>query len=1130
MARVFLSHSSRDREPAERIQSWLREQGFAAPFLDFDKHSGIPPGADWERTLYRELERSEAVIILETPNWLESKWCFAEFTQARALGKPIFPIIETASVETRIAPDIQALDLHKDREAGLAQLARELTRVALDAQGGFGWDPRRPPYPGLLAFQEEDAAIYFGRDDEIRRLMERLNARRVQGGIKLIVLLGASGSGKSSLLRAGVIPRLKRDKRNWVVLPPMRPQTHPIDELARTMAISLSDGAQWRTWRDRLTEDSKAATLSDFANDLRARHDANDAHILLSVDQSEELFSTSNPQEASNFFLIINTLASQQLPFIVLLTQRSDYLERLQTTAELHGRFEEFSLGPLPLSRYPQIIDGPARIAAIDIESGLSQQASRDAETEDALPLLAFALRALYDQDPKHDRLSLSNYNGLGDLAAGLTPLENSVRKAADAVLEEMHLTETELAALRDAFVPAMVRVNDKGEFARRPARWNELPAAAFPILERLAAARLLTLRLEGDRRVIEVAHEALLRKWPLLRKWLEEAREFLLGRQQLEGDLSDWLRAPEAEKLGALLSGLKLGRARIWLAERAHQLRPEEREFITESINRADAEARDREARQRREIRRNRRITIGAGVAAVVMAGLAVVSIYQWTEATASLKMARVSRLAAAAQVDQGHLLFFPRRSLLVAAESLRRAPSLEADQAVRKALVLTPRPKSSLLLEGKVGSVAFNGVGDTFAVLYEGQSTIYIRKVDSGSSLGEVRYGAPVHSMALNPDGSLLAVIPSSEGSQIDIWNVSNATKLYSLPRAADDSSIVFSRDGKGLYATDEKQRPTGYLLINQPSASTAPRDNKRKASETDAKAISADGAYIARFNERGQTEIVDVEKNHVIAQLNSYFSPRGSSFTSDGRFFSMHEYSGPSGQGLQRIWRLNNGDNGAPPIEIARIVRVEDEPYLSDITVAGDGTRLLGLERTQDVVRLRSWDLIGSEVPFSSVKSPSKKTEEALKQLAHRVAELWPRDVPRPARLSGLDDNSSQVTTFAFTPDGRHLATIDLENLRVIHIWDLSLGREIARINDASEVLDGLLFEGAYLVAQNGADKHSWLWQHEDMWKEACHRLPRNLAHSEWAQFLPDEPYQATCPGLPVPSKVEEENSQA
>jgi len=116
--------------------------------------------------------------VILTKNWLESKWCFAEFTQARALGKAIFPLIEAPTGETFVSSDIQHLDLVKDREGGPGHLAAELTEVVLNARGGFHWDNKRLPYPGLLAFDEADAAIYFGRDDDIRRLIERLNARR----------------------------------------------------------------------------------------------------------------------------------------------------------------------------------------------------------------------------------------------------------------------------------------------------------------------------------------------------------------------------------------------------------------------------------------------------------------------------------------------------------------------------------------------------------------------------------------------------------------------------------------------------------------------------------------------------------------------------------------------------------------------------------------------------------------------------------------------------------------------------------------------------------------------------------------------------------------------------------------
>jgi hypothetical protein len=93
MARVFLSHSSRDNSSAGRMKAWLEQQGFEAPFLDFDKDSGIPPGADWERTLYREIDQSQALLILLSANWSASRWCDREFSQARALGKPIFQVI-----------------------------------------------------------------------------------------------------------------------------------------------------------------------------------------------------------------------------------------------------------------------------------------------------------------------------------------------------------------------------------------------------------------------------------------------------------------------------------------------------------------------------------------------------------------------------------------------------------------------------------------------------------------------------------------------------------------------------------------------------------------------------------------------------------------------------------------------------------------------------------------------------------------------------------------------------------------------------------------------------------------------------------------------------------------------------
>jgi len=630
MARVFLSHSSRDSASAARIKAWLEEQGFEAPFLDFDKHIGIPPGADWEKTLYREIDQSQALLILQSANWSNSKWCFAEFTQARALGKPIFQVIETADADPgpTTAANLQVLDLRNEREAGLGQLKTQLAAIALSAQGGFPWDVTRAPYPGLLTFEEEDAPIYFGRDEEIRHLIERLTARRTLGGARLLVLLGASGSGKSSLLRAGVLPRLRRSGGGWLVVPPFRPQSQPCQELARALALAVGRGSGWRDLHHSLLESDHSGTLpavlAEIAGDLRMAAKLNEAQILLSIDQGEELFGALVPEEVQRFFRILTAALGGDLPFLAVMTLRSEFLGRLQAAEKdgLTTRFEEVSLAPMPMAHIPAIIKGPARVAGLEVEEAFVQQAAADAETEDALPLLAFALRELYERFGGDRHLSLADYQALGDAQGAFSPLENAVRRRADEVITGMQPSDEQMKALRDAFVPAMVRF-EQGNYVRRPARWEALPTEAQPLLQQLVNARLLISREEVGHRLLEVAHEALLRKWPLLRDWLDEDREFLIGSQRMEQDLQEWQKAAEQERSAALLSGLKLQRAKAWLAERPQQLSDELRDFVQASIDKAEEQKRQAEEQKRIE-RRNRRrwMTALSGVAAVAVAG----------------------------------------------------------------------------------------------------------------------------------------------------------------------------------------------------------------------------------------------------------------------------------------------------------------------------------------------------------------------------------------------------------------------------------------------------------------------------------------------------------------------------
>jgi WD40 repeat protein len=727
MARIFVSHSSLDNAISAEIMVWLRANGFDQTFLDIDKHAGIQPGTNWERTLYQQIDSAHAVILVLTPHWLESKWCFAEFTQARALGKSIFPVIVAPGGERFVAPDIQQLDLRADRQGGLAQLARELTQIALDAQGGFPWDQRRPPYPGLLSFQTEDAAIYFGRDDDVRRLIERLNARRVQGPPKLVALLGASGSGKSSLVRAGVLPRLQRDKRNWIVLPPFRPRNDPLGEFARAAAEALGKPDEWRAWRDRLALGDPGKALADLTEALQTAAGSREAWLLLTIDQAEELFTVTPPAEAETFLRVVKAAADEASMFIGLITLRSDYLEQLQVAAEGVVRFEEFSLGPMPLNRVRQIIEGPARVAGLKVEEGLIAAAVTDAGTEDALPLLAFTLRELYDRyvDERESggparQLSLVQYAALGDPAGGLNPLENSVRKRADEVLSEANPSPEDLQALREAFIGGLVWINDEGEYSRRPARIETIPDKARPILQKLEAARLVIFGEEAGQRTVEVAHESLLRKWPRLRGWLDEERDFLLGRMQLDHAMADWQKAAEADKRSALIRGLLLGRARQWLVDHPRSLSDAEKAFIAASV--AEEEAEKRRGRRLR----NLLIAGAAAVVAVVIVAGGIVFVAQQNAETARREAEAADRGADATLLAFESRDLLQRGDLAGATAAAVDAVSLLSTTETRSALLqsvlaLSPHLVRSAVAEDmRPGLVAF--VPDTTNVLVGG------------------------------------------------------------------------------------------------------------------------------------------------------------------------------------------------------------------------------------------------------------------------------------------------------------------------------------------------------------------------------------------------------------------------
>lgn len=863
MAQIFVSHSNTDNDVAEQLKTWLNSIGFANVFLDFDKHSGFGVGVNWERQLYKEIETSEAVLLVLTPAWLESKWCFAEFTQARALGKAIFPVIMSPIGERFIASDIQSVDITKEGEGGFEKLARSLTEAALSGPGRFSWDKHRPPYPGLLSFEEEDAAVFFGRNDEIRRIIERLNLRRAHGGQRIVVLLAASGSGKSSLLRAGLIPRLKRDPANWCVLAPMRPRLHPFDEFAKSLAIGLKLPSDWVAICQRLRGPEPARTLAAFVQDLQVKNASPNATVLLCLDQAEELFTISDKDEAKLFLELVGAAVRAGLPLVVLLVMRSDCLDHLQRADSLKVAFDEVSLKPLPIVRINEIIRGPAAVAGLTVEEELVTAATRDAQTSDSLPLLAFALRELHDKHANNRTLTLAAYRDLGEPKYDLTPLENAVRRAADDAIASALPSEDELDQLRRAFIPALVRVNEEGEYARRPAAMDSLPASSRRLIDALVSARLLIARRDGAENVIEVAHEALFRKWPTLRGWLDQEREFLVGKAQLEHSLRDWKTQSGKNRRDALLHGLQLNRARVWLAAHGPSLSAEERQFINDSIKAAESDFR-------------RRAIVKQSLAWVSAAAVAALALFvlQWRHAEENRMLSEHNfGLALLQESEDAMKREMPARA--VAAASVAIGTDSEAKRRRTKTLLMPGSteflraqtiaaiggksasfPRWQMLETGGAHAVAWSHRGDLIAfagqtlaisVATSGAPTVLSRLVGHTNRINSVKFSpddrliasggednavsiwdvakdsvsmlcghsGPVREVDFHPSGKWLA--SASKDRSVIVWDVATRQQIISFSDSQVWSqSVRFSRDGRLLVYTDKR----GHVFVRDTS----------------------------------------------------------------------------------------------------------------------------------------------------------------------------------------------------------------------------------------------------------------------------------------------------------------------
>ncbi|MFF0633698.1 TIR domain-containing protein [Nocardia sp. NPDC004151] len=996
MARIFLSHSSRDNRQAIALKAWLVAQDPALAdeiFLDLDPDTGIAPGVRWKDALVRATSRCEAVICLLSEHWDSSPECRTELRTAENLNKRIFAARLEPFVSRESTREWQQFDLFPAGPAtavpvtggppvefateGLRRLWRGLREAGIGAEY-FEWpptgDPGRAPYRGWAPFDAVDAAVYFGRDAQIVRGLDMLRGMRTSRVENLFVILGPSGTGKSSFLRAGLLPRLRRDDRHFLVLDIVRPEraavTGPVGLAASLYAVRRRLG---------LTQPTlgaiKAACASDLtrvATWLREAQDAATAGtpdssdtvpptIVLPVDQAEELFGSEAGREAGLFQSILAHLVDDGLDIIAALTIRADRYEPLQTSPALAAVksvvFDE--LRPLQPARFAEVVRGPAERATaagspLTVREDLVERLLADcADSANPLPLLSLTLWRLYLDYAAAGELTSADYTTMGGMA-------HVVESEIDSILaQDDSERQQQLAHLRAAFVPWLATIaSDNDQPLRRIARLTDLPAASRPLIAAFVDHRLLVQDERGGETTIEVALESLLSEWPALAQWLREEAADLRTADGLDRAATEWESSGRDDAW--LIEGTRLSEAEKVAATPGFADRLAcAREYLAASRQRQDAEIAAEQQRREKELNDARAYADGLRRRTHIL--------------RAVLALTVIAALVAG---------FFAVRTTLA---------QNEADRRLHEATALR------LVSEGQAMLAGIRPGGDTRAI----QQILAARRIGSHAD-----------------DGAVLDALSTTSAEM----------KILGTP--AHDAVTAFTVSPDGRHAASAS-RATVQLRDSVTGQTTGPPLTTNNKSAVNGLAYSADGRRLAAADNDGTVQIWDIQSGSQIA--GPFKTGNGAvvavAFSPDGRHLAASVFPGAI-----QIWDVVAGQQ-------LRTMRLTDMAWR--IAFLPEGNRIV----TTTNSGLRLWD---TESGTTVAQTPDQEDKTALAVAVapaggliassgyDNLVRFWDATTLQPAgaALSGHDD---AVNAIGFSPDGRNVVSGSSNG--TIRLWDVA-----------------------------------------------------------------------------------------
>jgi DNA-binding SARP family transcriptional activator len=908
------------------------------------------------------------------------------------------------------------------RRAELAQGSDDGAAVLADLISALGWrtDGRAPvvadvrnPYKGLRPFVEADAIDFFGREAFIQRLLERLS--RADHPSRFIAVVGPSGSGKSSVVGAGLVAAIRRGavpgSEAWLVTE-MHPGHHPFEELdAALMRVAVRPPAGLL---DRL--ESGPRGLLEVADAILL----DGTELLLIVDQFEEAFTLTETEGDRALFLESLRVASADPAsrVRVIATLRADFYDRplrYPRMGELLGSTTEI-VSPLTPEELDRAIVRPAEQSGLSVDRALVPQIAADvAEQPGALPLVQYALTELYDRR-EDGRLTLEAYREIGGVGGAL---------AASAE----HLFATRRPVGREAVRQLFLRLVTLGEGTadtRRRVPLSELSSlevdasAMESALDTYDRHRLLTFDRDPVTRepTVEVAHEALIEAWERLRRWIDDAREDVRMHRRLSDAAYEWERSGRDPSF--LLTGTRLDQFESWGSTTSLALGLAERGYLLGSVTHREKE-RDAEAVrgarerlvERRSVKRLRALVAVLALAALVAATLTTIAVNRNAEAQRAFQLATTRELVSGATAN------------------------LERDREL------------ALLLALEAAGTPVDG-----AIMPEAEELL--RRAAPAVSIDMASIGSGIFAYHFTPDGDAVAIV-GGDGS-VGVWDLTTGARRLVLPSPgpscntsyggslvgggvfgcpdvftvdlSDDASLLAFGDGEGRAHVWDLRSEKKIIGVTPEARSLL----AGQSGVAPAVALSRDGRLLATGGTFGTIRLWDIEMGQMLWStatgpkvLDLMFSPNGTRLF----FFSTSPPFNAIDVGTGRtltsprdgLWRAIGAAGPQGPegfaissdVDLAaaiedrdvRLVRREDSQDLdprswgADTLLEGHTQRIEAVAFSEDGGRLatgsldgtvRVWNTSSEDLVFTSPVEPSAVKGVAFNRDGSRVTALY------------------------------------------------------------------------------------------------------------------------------------------